>query len=93
MTVKEMTEAECVCCGTQDKFLYHDYYNKNDKTRSWFCHRCFKNNRKQEKPKCLTEGCECDAAFNDYYPNSEGGQYWTLCDKCYKEDQEDDEAK
>tara|TARA_Y100000289_G_scaffold35482_1_gene35045 strand:+ start:395 stop:739 length:345 start_codon:yes stop_codon:yes gene_type:complete len=46
-----------------------------------------------EAPKCATEGCECDAAFNEYYPNSEGGQYWTLCEKCYEEDQEDDEAK
>jgi len=42
-----------------------------------------------QEPKCAAEGCECKAAFNEYYPNSEGGQYWTLCEKCYEADQEE----
>ena len=41
-------------------------------------------------PKCAIKGCECNAAINEYYPNSEGGQYWTLCEKCYEEDQEEE---
>ena len=42
-------------------------------------------------PKCLTKNCECFAAKNKYYPNSEGGEFWTLCEKCYEEDQEEEE--
>ena len=45
----------------------------------------------EEPPKCVTKNCECFAAKNEYYPNSEGGEFWTLCEKCYKEDQEQDE--
>ena len=44
-------------------------------------------------PKCVNDGCECEAALNSYYPNSEGGQFWTLCEKCYEEDQEEDELR
>ena len=58
-----------------------------------------KNKKKRKKlviidappPKCDTKNCECFAAKNKYYPNSEGGEFWTLCEKCYKEDQEDEE--
>ena len=46
----------------------------------------------QQAPKCLTDGCECEAAKNKYYPNSEGGEFWTLCEKCYEEDQEEEET-
>jgi len=46
---------------------------------------------KQQAPKCLTDGCECEAAKNKYYPNSEGGEFWTLCEKCYEEDQEEED--
>ena len=45
----------------------------------------------QQAPKCLTDGCECEAAKNEYYPNSEGGEFWTLCEKCYEEDQEEED--
>ena len=48
---------------------------------------------KQQAPKCLTDGCECEAAKNKYYPNSEGGEFWTLCEKCYEEDQEEETHK
>ena len=37
-------------------------------------------------PKCA----ECktnDASKNEYYPDSEGGEYWTLCDECFEKDQ------
>ena len=45
----------------------------------------------KKAPKCVKDGCECEAAKNEYYPNSEGGEFWTLCEKCYKEDQEEDD--
>ena len=34
-------------------------------------------------PKCATEGCECDAAMNEY---RDGDVLWEYCDKCYYED-------
>ena len=37
-------------------------------------------------PKCVNDGCECEAALNSYYPNSEGGQFWTLCEQCFQTD-------
>ena len=37
-------------------------------------------------PKCARNGCDCEAALNSYYPNSEGGQFWTLCEKCFQTD-------
>ena len=40
-------------------------------------------------PICVTIDCERDASYNDYFPNSEGGQYWTLCSKCYKKNNGD----
>ena len=43
--------------------------------------------------KCDTKNCECFAAKNKYYPNSEGGEFWTLCEKCYKEDAGEDEEE
>ena len=49
----------------------------------------YKAKAAQAEPKCAAEGCECKAAFNEYYPNSEGGQYWSLCEKCYEADQEE----
>ena len=60
-----------------------------------------KNKKKHKKlviidappPKCDTKNCECFAAKNKYYPNSEGGEFWTLCEKCYKKDQEDEEEE
>ena len=47
----------------------------------------------KKKPKCDTKNCECFAAKNKYYPNSEGGEFWTLCEKCYKEDAGEDEEE
>ena len=38
---------------------------------------------KDETPICVTIDCSNEASFNDYFPNSEGGQYWTLCDECF----------
>ena len=35
-------------------------------------------------PKCARDGCDCVAAFNRYYPHSEGGQFWTLCEECFR---------
>ena len=35
-------------------------------------------------PKCARNGCDCEAALNSYYPNSEGGQFWTLCEQCFR---------
>ena len=50
------------------------------------------NNIKNNKiPKCVSQDCECDAAINKHYPDSEGGQYWTLCEECYKDDQQEDD--
>jgi len=49
------------------------------------------NNIKNNKiPKCVSQDCECDAAINKHYPDSEGGQYWTLCEECYNADQQED---
>ena len=47
------------------------------------------NNKNNKIPKCVSLDCECDAAINKHYPDSEGGQYWTLCEKCYNADQWD----
>jgi hypothetical protein len=44
----------------------------------------------EEAPKCAEDGCENHAAKNEYYPNSEGGKYWTLCEECYDNDQDDE---
>lgn len=37
----------------------------------------------KKAPKCVKDGCECEAAKNKYYPNSEGGEFWTLCEECF----------
>jgi hypothetical protein len=43
-------------------------------------------------PKCQAVacerygGCEGNAALNPYYPNSEGGQFWALCEECFQTD-------
>ena len=42
-----------------------------------------------ETPVCVNVGCNCPAAKNEYYPNSGGGMYWTLCEQCYQIDQEE----
>ena len=31
--------------------------------------------------------------INKYYPNSSAGKYWTLCEECFKKDQEDEEEE
>lgn len=48
-----------------------------------YCRNCVE----EEIPKCLE--CDNDASKNKYYPDSEGGKYWTLCEKCYELDQEE----
>ena len=43
-------------------------------------------------PICVKTECSNEAAFNKFFPDSDGGQYWTMCDKCYNEEHgEDDE--
>ena len=40
-------------------------------------------------PKCA----ECktnDASKNEYYPDSQGGEYWTLCDVCFEKEENAD---
>jgi hypothetical protein len=44
----------------------------------------------EDAPKCAEEGCENHAAKNQYYPNSDGDKYWTLCEECYDQDQDDE---
>jgi len=44
--------------------------------------------KKTMPPKCAEECCDCFAAKNEYYPDSDGDEYWTLCEKCYEKDQE-----
>jgi len=46
-------------------------------------------NMATKTPKCANDWCSCSAAKNEYYPNSEGGEYWTLCEECYIKDQEE----
>lgn len=41
-------------------------------------------------PKCAEKGCNNFAAKNEYFPNSEGGEYWEYCEKCYEKDQEEE---
>ena len=62
-----------------------------DSADKFCCQRCEEKEASQQAPKCLTDGCECEAAKNQYYPNSSWGEFWTLCEKCYEEDQEEDE--
>jgi len=50
-------------------------------------------NMATKTPKCANDWCSCSAAKNEYYPNSEGGEYWTLCEECYIKDQEKEEEK
>ena len=38
-----------------------------------------------EIPICIKTNCSNQASFNEYFPDSEGGQYWTMCDKCFNE--------
>jgi hypothetical protein len=70
---------ECGRCGDD---------NNKGGTELWndLCDDCDKH----EAPKCAEEGCENHAAKNEYYPNSEGGKYWTLCEECYDNDQDDE---
>ena len=38
-----------------------------------------------EIPICIKTNCSNQASFNIYYPDSEGGQFWTMCDDCFNE--------
>ena len=83
---QEMTICESCDMGGDcyDGFL--DEYHYNAETNDYE-----EKEASQQAPKCLTDGCECEAAKNQYYPNSSWGEFWTLCEKCYEEDQEEDE--
>ena len=37
-------------------------------------------------PICVKTECSNEAAFNEFFPDSDGGQYWTMCDKCYNKE-------
>ena len=47
----------------------------------------------EDPPKCANEGCENCAVKNENYPDSEGGEYWTLCEECFDKDQEEEKPK
>jgi len=44
-------------------------------------------------PICVKTDCSNEAAFNKYFPDSDGGQYWTMCDACYNEEHGDEEEE
>jgi len=48
----------------------------------------------EEAPKCAEEGCENHAAKNEFYPNGDppNTEYWTLCDECWKKDQDEEDS-
>jgi len=82
--LKRTHEIQCGVCGTPEWAENIGVWNADGTLQeTGLCGEC-------EEPKCAAEGCECKAAFNEYYPNSEGGQYWTLCEKCYEADQEEE---
>jgi hypothetical protein len=44
--------------------------------------------KEQEPPKCVD--CDNIASINEYYPNGDHKEkYWTLCEECFKKDQEE----
>ena len=49
----------------------------------------------EEHPKCVD--CDNLASINKYYPNDtycvSSQKYWTLCEECFKKDQEDEEEE
>jgi len=91
---------KCWSCG--DKFATHSTFRDALNEHELTCDECHKQEyleqykkikkRKRlviiDKPKCAENGCDCFAAKNKYYPDSEGGEYWTLCEKCYEKDQD-----
>jgi hypothetical protein len=45
--------------------------------------------KEQEPPKCVD--CDNIASINEYYPNGDHKEkYWTLCEECFKKDQEEE---
>jgi len=101
MTTKNSIAFDCHTCGrgiVRDSEEHDHSCCDEDNEDNWYCCECFhdfivKKEASQQAPKCDTKNCECFAAKNKYYPNSEGGEFWTLCEKCYKEDQEEDEEE
>ena len=99
MTTKNSIAFDCHTCGrgiVRDSEEHDHSCCDEDNEDNWYCCECFhdfivKKEASQQAPKCDTKNCECFAAKNKYYPNSEGGEFWTLCEKCYKQDQEEDE--
>ena len=97
MTTKNSIAFDCHTCGrgiVRDSEEHDHSCCDEDNEDNWYCCECFhdfivKKEASQQAPKCDTKNCECFAAKNKYYPNSEGGEFWTLCEKCYKEDQEE----
>lgn len=50
-----------------------------------------KEEEEEEKIPLCVECKTNKASKNQYYPDSEGGEYWNLCDTCFKKEEEDEE--
>ena len=95
--IKKSTEEVCWTCNKKPatKSEYRDSLGENEMT----CADCHREEypEQYEEEECTVFKCiDCDnpAAINEYYPNGDyEGKYWTLCEECYRKDQEESDEE